>query len=137
MSFWDIVWFIFISFAFMAYLMVMFSIITDLFRDPDASGFVKAVWIVALIFVPFLTALVYLIARGKSMAERQMRERGRHAEPAGRLHQGGRLAGLARRPDRAGEGDGSTRARSRRRIRPAQGEGAGLSAGTGVHAVAP
>ncbi len=73
MSFWDIVWFIFISFAFMAYLMVMFSIITDLFRDPDASGFVKAVWIVALIFVPFLTALVYLIARGKSMGERQMR----------------------------------------------------------------
>jgi hypothetical protein len=73
MSFWDIVWFIFISFAFMAYLMVMFSIITDLFRDPDASGFVKAVWIVALIFVPFLTALVYLIARGKSMGERQRR----------------------------------------------------------------
>ncbi len=73
MDFWDIVWFIFISFAFMAYLMVMFTIITDIFRDPDASGFVKAVWIIALIFVPFLTALIYLIAKGKTMQERQMR----------------------------------------------------------------
>jgi hypothetical protein len=73
MSFWDIVWFIFISFAFMAYLMVMFQIIGDLFRDPDASGIVKAVWIIALIFFPFATALIYLIARGKSMGERQMK----------------------------------------------------------------
>jgi hypothetical protein len=74
MEFWDIVWFILISFAFMAYLMVMFSIITDLFRDPDASGIVKAVWIIALIFAPFVTAIVYLIVRGKSMGERQARE---------------------------------------------------------------
>lgn len=71
MSFWDIVWFILISFAFVAYLMVMFSIIADLFRDPDASGIQKALWIVALIFLPFLTALIYLIARGGGMAERQ------------------------------------------------------------------
>ena len=42
MSFWDIVWFIVISFAFVAYLMAMFAIIGDLFRDPDASGFEKA-----------------------------------------------------------------------------------------------
>lgn len=73
MSFWDIVWFIFISFAFVAYLMVMFSIITDLFRDRETSGFVKAVWIVALIFLPLLTSLVYLIARGGGMAERSAR----------------------------------------------------------------
>jgi hypothetical protein len=74
MSFWDIVWFIFISFAFMAYLMVMFSIITDLFRDSNASGFAKAAWIVALIFLPFVTALTYLIVRGKDMGERSMNE---------------------------------------------------------------
>jgi hypothetical protein len=69
MSFWDVVWFIFISFAFVAYLMVMFSIISDLFRDRDASGVAKAVWVVALIFLPFLTSLVYLIVRGRGMAE--------------------------------------------------------------------
>ncbi|MGV8968175.1 MAG: SHOCT domain-containing protein [Cellulomonas sp.] len=70
MSFWDIIWFIVISFAFIAYLMVMFSIITDLFRDRETGGFAKAVWILALIFLPFLTALIYLIARGGGMAER-------------------------------------------------------------------
>jgi len=70
MSFWDIVWFIFISFAFFAYLMVLFSIVSDLFRDRDVSGVVKAIWVIALIFLPFLSALVYLITRGKGMAER-------------------------------------------------------------------
>ena len=72
MSFWDVVWFIVISFAFVAYLMVMFSIIADLFRDRETSGVMKAVWIVCLIFFPLITALVYLIARGSGMAERQM-----------------------------------------------------------------
>jgi len=73
MSFWDIVWFIFISFAFVAYLMVMFSILTDLFRDPDTSGWAKAVWVIALIFLPLLTSLVYLIARGRGMTERSLK----------------------------------------------------------------
>jgi hypothetical protein len=73
MSFWDIVWFILISFAFVAYLLVMFAIVTDLFRDPKASGFEKAVWIVALIFLPFLTSLIYVVVKGKGMAERQVR----------------------------------------------------------------
>jgi hypothetical protein len=73
MSFWDVVWFIFISFAFVAYLMVMFSIISDLFRDRDVSGVAKALWVVALIFVPFLSSLVYLITRGRGMAERSFR----------------------------------------------------------------
>jgi len=73
MSFWDVVWFIFISFALVAYLMVMFSIITDLFRDRETSGWVKAVWIVALIFLPILTSLVYLIVRGKGMTERSVK----------------------------------------------------------------
>ena len=95
MSFWDIVWFILISFAFMAYLMVMFAIITDLFRDPDASGIVKAVWIIALIFAPFVTAVVYLIVRGKGMGERQLRARGGDARAAGQPTSG---RSPARRP---------------------------------------
>ncbi len=70
MSFWEIVWFIFVSFVFIAYLMVMFSIIADIFRDPDTSGVGKAVWLIALIFLPFVTAIVYMITRGKSMQER-------------------------------------------------------------------
>jgi hypothetical protein len=71
MSFWDIIWFIIVSFAFVAYLMVLFNIITDLFRDKSVAGWLKAVWMICLIFLPFLTAIVYLIARGRGMAERQ------------------------------------------------------------------
>ncbi|WP_233245536.1 SHOCT domain-containing protein [Homoserinimonas hongtaonis] len=70
-NFWDlIVWFLWI-FVFVAYLMALFSIIADLFRDRELSGWWKAVWLLFLFVVPFLTALVYLIARGRGMAERQ------------------------------------------------------------------
>jgi hypothetical protein len=51
----------------------MFSIITDLFRDRSVSGPAKAAWVVALIFLPFLSSLVYLVTRGNGMAERAVR----------------------------------------------------------------
>ena len=70
-SFLDFLWLIIISFAFVAYLMVLFQIITDLFRDKDQNGWIKAVWIIFLIVFPLITAVVYLIARGRGMAERQ------------------------------------------------------------------
>ena len=66
-----IAWFFWV-FVFFAYLMVLFSIIGDLFRDSELSGWLKAIWIVFLIFVPFLTALVYLIARGNGMQKRSI-----------------------------------------------------------------
>ena len=74
MSFWDIVWFIFITFVFVAYLMILFSILGDLFSDKETSGIVKALWIIALLFVPFLTALIYLIVRGHGMADRSAKQ---------------------------------------------------------------
>ena len=69
-SFWDIIWWFVAAFIFVAYLFALFAIIGDLFRDHKLNGFAKAIWIIFLIFVPFLTALIYLIARGKGMAER-------------------------------------------------------------------
>ncbi|MDJ0395408.1 SHOCT domain-containing protein [Rhodococcus sp. G-MC3] len=71
-SFWDFLWLIIVSFAFVAYLMVLFSIIGDLFRDHKSSGWVKAIWVFFLIVAPFLTALVYLIAKGGDMTKRQV-----------------------------------------------------------------
>jgi hypothetical protein len=71
MTFWNIIWFIVISYAFVAYLMLLFNIIGDLFRDREVSGWAKAGWMIALVFVPFLTALVYLGVRGSDMANRQ------------------------------------------------------------------
>jgi ABC-type multidrug transport system fused ATPase/permease subunit len=67
---WDFIWMFFTIFVFFAWLMALFSIISDLFRDRALSGVAKAVWLIFLIFVPFLTAIVYLIARGSGMAER-------------------------------------------------------------------
>ncbi len=72
-QFWNFIWLFFWSFAFIAYLFALFAVITDIFRDHELSGWLKAVWIIFLVFVPFLTVLVYLIARGRSMAERQAR----------------------------------------------------------------
>jgi type VI protein secretion system component VasK len=71
MDFWGFVWFFLWTFVFIAYLMVLFSIIGDLFTDHTLNGWWKAVWIIFLIFAPFITALVYLIARGRGMAERK------------------------------------------------------------------
>ncbi|MBF6101071.1 PLD nuclease N-terminal domain-containing protein [Nocardia cyriacigeorgica] len=71
MSVWEVLWLMLVSFAFIAYLLLLFFIIGDLFRDRETSGWVKAVWIVFLFVLPLLTSLVYLIVRGKGMAERQ------------------------------------------------------------------
>ena len=57
-------------FVFAAWLMVLFTVITDLFRDHDMSGWGKAAWIIFLIFLPFLGTLIYLIARGSGMRDR-------------------------------------------------------------------
>lgn len=70
-SFWDYFWSMIVIFAFIAYLIILFNIFADLFwRDHKTSGLVKAVWVVFLIVLPYLTALIYLVARGKGMAER-------------------------------------------------------------------
>ena len=71
-NFWDIFWWFFVVYAFFAFLYALFIVIADVFRDKDLSGWWKAVWIVFLAFLPFLTLLVYMVARGKGMAQRSM-----------------------------------------------------------------
>ena len=58
-------------FVFVAYLIVLFHIVSDLFRNQEMSGIGKALWIAGLIFVPFLTALFFLLRHGRGMAQRQ------------------------------------------------------------------
>jgi hypothetical protein len=70
MSFWDIIWFIFVAYVFFAYLMVLFSVIGDIFRNRQTSGVTKALWILLLIVLPIITVIVYLIVDGGAMAER-------------------------------------------------------------------
>lgn len=79
-NFWDIFWWFFTACVFFAYLFGLFAIIGDLFRDPGLSGLWKAVWVVFLAFLPFVTLLVYLAARGDGMAERSVERSRRHRE---------------------------------------------------------
>ena len=72
MNFWDFIWLLFWSYLVIAYLMILFSILVDIFRDRELNGFLKAVWIFALVVVPFLSALVYVLSRGAGMSDRQM-----------------------------------------------------------------
>jgi len=80
MNIWDLIGWFFWSFVFISYLMVVFTIIGDIFRDHSLNGWLKAVWIIFLVFLPFLTALVYLIARGQGMAERRAEQIGQLRE---------------------------------------------------------
>lgn len=77
MDFWSYFWLLVWSFFFVAYLMVLFHIFGDLFRDRELGAFAKVVWVVVLFVFPFLAALVYVIVRGKGMAERQMESNSR------------------------------------------------------------
>ena len=71
-SFWDVLLWSIFFFIWISAVMIWFRIIFDMFGDPTLSGFGKFGWSLLLIFVPWLGAFIYLIARGKSMNERQM-----------------------------------------------------------------
>lgn len=70
MSFLESLWSIIVAFFFVAYLILLFQIISDLLRDKALSGGVKALWILCLFVAPFISALIYVIMRGKGMALR-------------------------------------------------------------------
>jgi len=79
---WQLIWNLFIIFAFVAYLMILISIFADLFRDRALNGWYKALWFIFLIVLPYLAAFIYLIARGRGMANRQLELEQARAEAA-------------------------------------------------------
>jgi hypothetical protein len=68
--FWAMLWF----FMFFIWLMLLFRIFGDIFRSDDMGGWGKAFWTLFVVVAPFLGVLVYVIARGKGMAERDMQQ---------------------------------------------------------------
>jgi len=70
-NFWDLIWLMVSGFLFVSYLIIMFQIVVDLFRDTELGGGSKVLWIAGLVLVPVLTAIVYILARGRGMADRQ------------------------------------------------------------------
>ena len=60
-------------FFFVIWIWILITILGDLFRDHELSGWGKAAWVLFLVFIPFLTALIYLIARGEGMRDRTIK----------------------------------------------------------------
>ncbi len=79
--FWSMLWF----FLLFAWIMLLFRVITDIFRSHDMGGFAKALWVIFVIIVPFLGVFIYVIARGHSMADRDL-ERAQAHEAAFRSY---------------------------------------------------
>ncbi len=71
-DFWDVLLWSFWLFIWIAALTVWFRCLFDLFGDKSLTGWGKAGWALLLILVPWLGALIYVIVRGRSMAERQL-----------------------------------------------------------------
>jgi Short C-terminal domain len=68
--FWTMLWF----FLWIAWIMLLFRVIVDIFRSRDMGGWGKALWTIFVIVLPFLGVFIYLIARGHSMADRDVEE---------------------------------------------------------------
>jgi Phospholipase_D-nuclease N-terminal/Short C-terminal domain len=60
-------------FFFVIWIWILITILSDLFRDHEISGWGKAAWVLFLVFIPFLTALIYLIVRGSGMRDRAIK----------------------------------------------------------------
>jgi hypothetical protein len=60
-------------FFFVIWIWILITILSDLFRDHELSGWAKAAWVLFLVFIPFVTALIYLIARGAGMRDRTIK----------------------------------------------------------------
>jgi hypothetical protein len=61
--FWSLIWF----FLFFIWIMLLFHVFADIFRSPDLSGAAKTIWVIAVVLLPYLGVLVYVIARGDKM----------------------------------------------------------------------
>lgn len=70
----DLVWTMFMFFVFVLWIWLLIAVFMDIFRSHDLSGGLKAVWVFFIIILPFLGVLVYLIARGGKMHERQAQQ---------------------------------------------------------------
>jgi hypothetical protein len=71
---WDFFVWLFWFYIAVTCIWIFITVFIDIFRDPTLNGWAKALWVLFLVFVPFLAALIYLIARGRSMGERRAAE---------------------------------------------------------------
>jgi Phospholipase_D-nuclease N-terminal/Short C-terminal domain len=70
----NIIWTMIVFFGFVIWIYLLFTVLVDVFRRNDISGWAKAGWCVLVIFLPLLGVLIYLIAHGTDMAERRAQD---------------------------------------------------------------
>ena len=68
----DVFWTMLIFFAWIAWFMILFRVLADVFRRHDIGGGAKTLWIIFVIFLPFLGVFVYLISQGGEMTQRDV-----------------------------------------------------------------
>ena len=73
--FLDVLWTLLVFFLWVAWFMLLFYVVADVFRRRDISGGKKALWLIFVLFVPFLGVFVYLIANSDEMARRNLEEK--------------------------------------------------------------
>jgi hypothetical protein len=71
--FLEVFWTMLIFFGFVVWLWILFTVLTDIFRRHDASGFTKVLWIVFIIVIPYFGVFIYLIIEHKGMTERALK----------------------------------------------------------------
>ncbi|MDI9885486.1 MULTISPECIES: SHOCT domain-containing protein [Streptomyces] len=67
-AFWTVMW----IFLWVVWLVLLFRVFVDIFRDHEMSGWAKAAWLIFMLLIPFLGVLVYVIVRGKDMGKREI-----------------------------------------------------------------
>src|SRR5215212_3790990 len=72
--FLDVFWTMILFFAWVAWIFIVIRVLTDVYRRHDLSGWGKAAWTILVILLPFAGVLIYLIAHGRGIAERDTSE---------------------------------------------------------------
>ena len=72
--FLDVFWTMILFFFWVAWIWILIGILSDLFRRHDTSGWIKALWVIFLVFLPFLGVLIYMIVNGRGMSERSLED---------------------------------------------------------------
>jgi hypothetical protein len=70
MSIWEVFVWMFWFYVVVSCLLILFTAIFDVFRDPELNGWARALWVIFLVVLPVVGVIVYVIARGRSMSER-------------------------------------------------------------------
>ena len=123
-TFGQAMWTMFIFFTWILFFWLLFTVFGDLFRRTDIGGWGKAGWTIFVICVPFLGILIYLIANGHGMGERNVKQMQAAQAQMDAQVEGGRGLGRRCRPDHPGEAAARQRRHHAGGVRRDQGEGA-------------